>query len=210
MRVIILCLGLLASGCASETQTPSEPAKVIETLLGVLSSDGRRVCVDAKTQGKPLAVFSTMIVAPRPSRRPLQWQIPKPLRPPGPLSNRELYEDEFARARILLEKPVNARDVLPPEQQLQLNSVARTLAAVGDVERVSIANSPKRPLIVARWWLANRVRPLCVPNFTISNPVVAREIAFVSVTGGHWGTTYAFRKRGDRWAPHAQWTTWLY
>lgn len=210
MRVFILYPSIALAACSPPATVPDEPAKVVDALLGVLSSDGRRVCVDSRTQGKPLAVFSTMIVAPTASRRPLRWQVPKPLRPPGALSNRELYDDEFARARVLLEKPVNARDVLPPAEQLQLNSAARSLAAVGDAERVPIANTAKRPLILARWWLANRVRPICVPHFTISNPVVARDIAFVSVTGGHWGTTYAFRKRGDGWAPHAQWTTWLY
>jgi hypothetical protein len=35
-------------------------------------------------------------------------------------------------------------------------------------------------------------------------------LAYVAVTAGHWGTVYAFNKRGGRWAALGQWSNWLY
>jgi len=149
------------------------------------------------------------MVAPDPSRQPLAWHHPAPLRPVTSLSERQMIDDEFRADRTRLSPPRNPTEALPTVDQLQIDSIARGLAGVGRSGTRSVSIPPSQ-LVAARWWGLNRIWPQCLNVFTISNPLLVRNYGFVTVRGGHWGTTYALRKQAGRWAVNAQWTNWLY
>lgn len=210
-RVIVAVTGvaLALGGCASKAGADSEEAAAIAAVTAVMTADAQRICVDNATNGDALAVYRTMMVAPDPSRRPLSWHQPVPLRPVTTLSERQMIDDEFRADRVRLVPPGNISPVLPTTAQLQLDSVARAMAAI-DRSGTREVRIPAAPLVAARWWPLNRLWPQCLNVFTISNPVVVRDMGFVTVRGGHWGTVYALRKQGARWSVNGQWTNWLY
>ncbi|MEG3174722.1 hypothetical protein U1872_00655 [Sphingomonas sp. RB3P16] len=182
----------------------------MQSLLVLLTADGKPVCIDGRTRGKPLAIFRTMMVAPDPARGRLEWFAPQPLRPEGMLSAQQLFDDQIRADHIVLNKPQQAARTLSNALQGQLNSAAAQLSLDQDETRVTISETAAAPLAKSRWWIRNRVDTACSPIYTASNPVVAKNVAFVSVTAGHWGTTYAFHKQAAGWSPVAQWTNWLY
>jgi hypothetical protein len=197
------------ASCASRASSDSDEAAAIAAVSGIITADGQRVCVDNATDGDALAVYRTMLVAPDPARRPLAWHRPAPLRPVTTLSDRQMIDNEFRAERARLSLPSNQTEALPTVDQLQIDSVARGLSSVDRNGTRSVA-IPSTALVAARWWGINRVWPQCLNVFTISNPVLVRDFGFVTVRGGHWGTTYALRKQAGRWAVNAQWTNWLY
>lgn len=201
----------LLTGCTGAASTPADDTtQVMQSLLAQLTADGKPICVDGRTRGKPLAIFRTMMVAPDPARRALVWFAPQPLRPQGMLSDRQLFEDQIRSDHVVLDKPQQTARPLSNILQGQLNSAAGQLSLDQDETRVAISESSAVPLATIHWWVRNRFDSACSPIYTVSNPVVAKNVAFVSVTAGHWGTTYAFRKQAAAWSPIAQWTNWLY
>lgn len=202
---------LSAASCASSSASPTnDHAKVVQALMTLLSANNTKVCVDGATHGAPLAIFRDMMTAPEAARRPLAWHAPTPLRPPAPLTGRQIFNDVFAADRALIVPPFGNGDRLPVLKQVQYNAAAQSLLISGDVESTSIQNSPTTPTIHARWWALNRIWSECTAIYTVSHPVVGGKIAFVSVTASHWGTTYAFQQDRGVWSPTAQWTNWLY
>lgn len=202
---------LSAASCASSSASPTnDHAKVVQALMTLLSANNTKVCVDGATHGAPLAIFRDMMTAPEAARKPLAWHAPTPLRPPAPLTGRQIFNDVFAADRALIAPPFGNGDRLPVLKQVQYNAAAQSLLISGDVESTSIQNSPTTPTIHARWWALNRIWSECTAIYTVSHPVVGGKIAFVSVTASHWGTTYAFQQDRGVWSPTAQWTNWLY
>lgn len=202
---------LSAASCASSSASPTnDHAKVVQALMTLLSANNTKVCVDGATHGAPLAIFRDMMTAPEAARKPLAWHAPTPLRPPAPLTGRQIFNDVFAADRALIVPPFGNGDRLPVLKQVQYNAAAQSLLISGDVESTSIQNSPTTPTIHARWWALNRIWSDCTAIYTVSHPVVGGKIAFVSVTASHWGTTYAFQQDRGVWSPTAQWTNWLY
>jgi hypothetical protein len=202
---------VMLTGCVDASSTAADDrTQVMQSLLSVLTADGKPACVDARTRGKPLAIFRTMMVAPDPARRPLAWFVPQPLRPQGMLSSQQLFDDQFRSERVVLTKPRRPAQALPNDLQGQLNAAAGQLSLDQEEDRLAISDSQAAPLAKVRWWVRNRFDQTCSPIYTISNPVIAKNVAFVSVTAGHWGTTYAFQKKGPSWATIAQWTNWIY
>ena len=199
------------AGCSAASQTPADDTTlVMRSLLSVLTADGKPACLDGRTRGQPLAIFRTMMVAPDPARRPLAWFAPQPLRPNAMLTGRQLFDDQIRSDRIVLAKPQQSSRPLPNLLQGQLNAAAGQLSLYQNQPRVAIDAWPAAPRATVRWWVHNRVDRACTPVYTVSNPVVAKNVAFVSVTAGHWGTTYAFRKQAETWSAIAQWTNWIY
>lgn len=204
-----LALAIAAlGGCAS---APADDAERINALLlQVLTSRGERICVDSKTYGEPLAVFRAMLPAPDPARRPLGWHPPGPLREGPSLTGRQLAAQELRGERIVLPERAQTKDQLPAVEQVQLNGAAREASLMAPQTGVGLRASPAAPRATVRWWPLNRLDRSCGPVHTVSKPVVFRDLAFVSVTAGHQGTTYAFREVGPAWRPIAKWSTWLY
>lgn len=212
IRLLALtCTAFSVAGCASSSAAPTnDHAKVVQALMTLLTANNTKICVDGATHGAPLAIFRAMMTAPEAARRPLAWHVPTPLRPPAPLTGRQIFNDTFAADRALLAPPVANGDRLPVLKQVQFNTAAQSLLISGDIESTSIQNSPTTPAIHARWWALNRVWPDCTSIYTVSHPVVGGKIAFVSVTASHWGATYAFEQDRGVWLPTGQWTNWLY
>lgn len=209
--VVAIAGGLMLGGCDVAAQAPlDDTTQVMQSLLALLTADGKPVCLDGRTRGKPLAIFQTMMVAPDPARRRLAWYAPQPLRPQGMLTGRQLFDDQIRDDHVILGKPQQSARPLSNALQGQLNSAAGQLALDQAESRVSIGASPAAPLATINWWVRNRFDTECAPIYTVSDPVVAKNVAFVSVTAGHWGTTYAFHKQAAAWSPVAQWTNWLY
>ena len=94
--------------------------------------------------------------------------------------------------------------------QSQINAAATRLSLYKTKDHIAVDSWSKAPLARVRWWIRNRIDSGCSPVYTVSNPVVAKNVAFVSVTAGHAGTTYAFRKQAQAWTPIGQWTDWIY
>ncbi len=198
---------LAVAGCSSRDAT----APVMEAVLKTLTSDGRPICLDSGTSGEPLAIFRTMMRAPDPSRQPLAWYPPGPLRPDQNLSLGRLIDDEFRDGRAVLRRPDAASATpLPATEQRRLNAAALRLVNLQSERGTSVPNSSATPGAKARWWVSNRMDGACKPVYTLSHPVVMDDIAFVTVLAGHWGTTYALERKGGNWSATARWSNWLY
>lgn len=201
-----LAFGLTACGSSGTT----DERQVVESLLGVLTAGDTAICVDGRTRGEPLAVYRSMLPAPDPARRPLYWVPPAPLQTGRVLSNRELVDTEFRDGQALLPEHAQSKDRLPYTVQRQLDGVAREASVIQPDGVMTLSPNARVPLARVRWWVRNRFDKGCDPVYTLSHPIIVRNQAFVTVTAGHHGSTYAFRKTGPGWAPVAKWSTWLY
>lgn len=203
------CLVLAAcTGSGAAPRTDSE--KVVYETLKLLTGPGQAICVDAATAGRPLDIFRTMTTNPPSGLKLPVWYAPAGLKPTSALSIKQLYRTTQTQAAVHIDQPANATAELSPALQSQLDRNARIMASYRAEKTVMI--SPDWPVggLKARWWLRNRVSFHCTPNYRISDPVVVRNTAFVTVTADHWGTTYALARQGAGWAVRAQWSNWLY
>ena len=204
---MIISLG----GCtADEPKDDQDAVQVLHVLAATLTADGKTICIDNRTQGDSLAVFRTMRAAPAPSRQPLTWRQPQPLRPPEPPSGRQIFDEELRSDQILLPSPQQTGAPLPFILQRQLDFAANQLSLIQGSKAQSIGQWAGAPLARSKWWILNRLSPNCSPVYTFTNPIVAKNVAFVSVKVGHWGTTYAFVKQGTQWKTLGQWANWIY
>lgn len=209
--LVALASAIALSGCSATSQTPAnDTTLVMRSLLSTLSADGHQTCIDRHTRGQPLAIFRTMMAAPEPARRRLAWFAPKPLRPYGMLSGQQLFDEQIRPGHVVLAKPQQSSRPLSNLLQGQLDAAAGRLSLYQDQSDIAIDEWPAAPRATVHWWVRNRLDRGCTPAYTVSNPVVAKNLAFVSVTGGHQGTTYAFSKKAATWSPIAQWTNWIY
>ncbi len=200
----------LLHGCAPWDRTSADERQVNGALLALLTTPGKRICVDAATYGEPLAVFGAMLPAPDPARRPLYWRPPEALDPGRVLTNRDLVDVELRKEQVILPERPQTAPRLPLTVQQQLNGLAAQAAVMEADRGVRLDGTPAAPLATVRWWVRNRLDPSCGPIYTVSKPVFVENTAFLSVTAAHQGSTYAFRKTGTRWVPFAKWSTWLY
>lgn len=215
-RTTAMLVGALAlGGCGAGATALDDNEQIVRATLGVLTADGKPICVDERTRGQPLAVFRTMSEAPRASRTPLGWHPPGPLRSPAEPRAGGIWRQEMRRGRpdhaqVRLGEPGN-RDAtdLPPLEQMRLNGRALALSSATS-ETVTIGSNWNVPGVTARWAPRNWIARDCDPRYVLTNPIHAGTIGFVTVTAGHWGTTYALEKTAGRWRPAAQWSTWLY
>jgi len=200
------------SACGPDTRAMDDNAKIVKATLSLLSSDGKPVCVDDATQDRPLVIFREMTAAPRPSRRPLRWYPPRPLRPEPITQTDGGTDDAIRNADIKLAEPSARLDPLPGLEQLQLRTAAWRLSTpVGDAEQPTDIRTAWLPKgVSARWWPLNRLRKDCDPRFIISHPVRGKDFAFIAVRADHWGTLYALKPEGSDWKPVAEWSRWLY
>lgn len=202
--VPFVALASCAGGAAG-----TDDQRINTALLRTLTADGTAICVDRGTYGEPLAVFRTMRTAPDPVRRMLHWSAPTPLRPGRMLSGRELVDNELRDGRSVL--PELGQDgALSLNEQARLNALAHRASLVSPESGVAVRNHPAVPLAQVRWWPLNRMGGKCGPSYTVSKPVITRDIAFVTVTAAHQGNTYAFQRQGAGWATVAKWSNWLY
>lgn len=209
--VLLACAALSVAGCAAQGGEPlDDGSQVVGAVMATLASDGKPICADKQTRGQPLAIYRTMTYAPPAARRPLAWHAPGPLRPPRPLSRRDLYEDQIGGRRVYLREPGSGMVALPAEDQRRFDSAARAMSVSDFEPPKDVAHAYDGPGLTARWWLFNRFRRDCSPTYTLTSPVIRDDIAFMSVTAGHWGTTYAVVKQGNEWRTAAQWSNWLY
>lgn len=193
------------TGCSAGQ--PNDATQVVAAVARAQIVGNRPVCIDRATHGEPLAVFRTMLPAPDPARRPLAWHPSGPLRQGQKIPTRALVADELRDAHIVLAEPDQDGEPLPAPTQLQLNAYAVQLSKLEADKTVRVpAESQLRP----RWWLVNRLDPNCRVPVTVSDPVLARDMAFVSVTAGHFGTLYAVQRSPSGWTPIAKWSDWLY
>lgn len=212
VEMFLLAGALCSLGACGPTQgTERDEEQVNGALLKVLTASGRKICVDRGTHGEPLAIFRAMLPAPDPARRPLYWSAPAPLQQGRLLSNGELVDLELRDGRVRLPERRQSADRLPFVTQKQLNSLAREASLTVPDQTVRLQNTPAAPLATVRWWVLNRFDSSCDPVYTVSNPVFLRNMAFLSVTAAHQGSTYAFHKNATGgWVPSAKWSTWLY
>lgn len=203
-----LCLG--AAACSPPAQAPlNDEEKLVLATIRMLSGRGEPVCVDATTVGRPLSVFRTITSNPPPGATPPAWYLPERFSPPPALTQAELYRGAQTDGAVHIDQPTNGTRVVAGPAQVMLDHAAWLLSSQEADRPVTIAPS-WLPGIKARWWLRNRISRHCSPTYHISNPVRARDIGFVTVTGDHWGTTYAFKRDGTGWVARAQWSNWLY
>ena len=200
-------LGL--SACASR-QPDDEPHRIVASVMKQITGGGQPICIDARTRGEPLAIFRTMIVAPDPSRRALAWRTPGSLIAGRDIGSRALVENALHDNRTRLPLAESTAPPLPMIDQIRLNGLAREAMVTASVPQMPLDNVSDAPLARVRWWPFNRFDGGCREIYTISKPVVIHDTAFVSVTAGHQGTTYALDRRGPAWAPTAQWANWIY
>jgi hypothetical protein len=203
-------MGLCLAGCTSADRIDN-PQRINEALLRTLTADGQRICVDSGTFGEPLAVFRTMLPAPPAVRRLLFWSPPAPLRPGRLLSGHELVRDELSDGRSILPERRQDTQKLPLPAQLQLNALARNALLVTPEAGVWLHDTPSAPLAQVRWWPLNRLDASCDGTFTFSKPLIKNDMAFVTVTAAHQGSTYALRRNNaGQWESLAKWSNWLY
>lgn len=202
---------LLLVGCTGSGPVQlDDDQKVVRAVLVLLAKAGP-VCVDRTTRGDTLFAYREMLQATRPARVALAWHQPLPLRPPPALTDRDMARDQFRSERVRIEEPDADAVALPIVQQTMLNGSAGRLAQMLDApSAVSIGAAWAPPGVAARWWPLNRIRSDCTPNYMLMTPVRTRTLAFVGVSADHWGTIYAFQRRGADWVPAARWTSWLY
>jgi hypothetical protein len=208
---LVLLSTIFVSGCAgSEAGANDDATQVLHALAVTLTSDHKGLCVDSETDGEPLSIYRTMMALPATERPVLDWHQPEPLRPPVELSGKRVFDGELRSDQIYLRPPAQTTAVLPTDQQRALDAAASRLGLKTDNPAKTVAPWPGAPLVEPHWWGFNRLSGSCSPRYTFSHPVVAKDIAFVSVTAGHWGTTYAFSKKPGGWATIGQWSNWLY
>ncbi|WP_375420722.1 hypothetical protein [uncultured Sphingomonas sp.] len=206
---MLAALVLLLPGC---TAAPiDDDGRIVRATLTLLAS-GRTgaepLCVDDRTRGEPLAIYRTMRAQTAEGDR--HWRHPAPLRAPGGVSGRALFEDAVGSNRLRIAEPRSTAAALPAVDQRRLHAAATSLALVGESDAVTIGDAEAVPGASARWWLINRFRAGCDRRYLLSRIVRSASTAFVTVTADHWGTTYAVeRVRGD-WRVTAQWNSWLY
>lgn len=183
----------------------------MRAALELLSTAGP-VCTDDQTRGDTLAVFREMIVAPHASRVDLRWHQPEPLRPVQKITAHDIKRSELDEDQLKLIEPGAHPVELDAALQRQLNSRARAMARnIGiEDEGVQLRRSWVPASVTVRWWPLNRMTASCSPRFEISDPVRDRNLAFLAVRSGHWGTLYALEQKGDRWRITAEWSRWLY
>ncbi|CAN5288492.1 hypothetical protein BH11PSE5_BH11PSE5_10780 [soil metagenome] len=205
----IVVLACLAS-CSAPSATPQgDGAKLVFATLQLLTADGSQICVDSGTTGQPLSVYRTMASNPPGGIKPI-WFVPATLKPPPELSNADLYRGAQAEGPAHIDQPGNATAVLPSKAQAELDRAAWILSQRDPDPSVTIPGTWGLNGVQSRWWLRNRVSRRCAPNYKLSNPVTVNNIGFISVTAGHWGTTYAFTRKDKDWVVRAQWSNWLY
>jgi hypothetical protein len=206
--VVIACA--MTVGCASNGDSSDDARGAAAAVIAAMTSGGRdRICIDNRTRGEPLAIFRSMTVAPDPARRPLTWQAPNRFGAAQDLSAAQLIDAEFAGNVPVLAEPPLRDAALGIEDQLQINALARQLAT-RTTSSVSLGGLTVPANASVRWWPFNRLSRSCDKTYRLTDPVVIRDVAFVSVTSGHWGTTFAVRRTGGQWQPWAQWSDWLY
>ena len=207
----VLAIAALGSGCSTDTGAPASDAeKLVRATLQALAADHRPICVENRTNGKPLAIFATMTETPAPAQRVVSWHAISPLGSGPTMSNAQIYHDTFDRHISRLAKPGHPARPLGLLAQQKLNAAARSLALTGEPVEVDLGSGLGVAGVDARWWPLLRLSSKCPIAFTLSDPVLAKDIGYITVQSGHWGTTYALQPRGDAWVPVAQWSNWLY
>ena len=207
----VLAIAAVASGCSADNGAPaSEAEKLVRATLQTLATDHRPICVENRTNGKPLAIFATMTATPAPAQRVVGWHAIAPLGSGPTMSNTQIYRDTFDRHVSRLAEPGNPARPLGLLAQQKLNAAARSLALTGEPVEVYLGNGLGVAGVDARWWPLLRLSSKCPIAFTLSNPVLAKDIGYITVQSGHWGTTYALQPRDGTWVPVAQWSNWLY
>lgn len=211
-RIILLALvGLTGlAGCVrANGGTQSEEEQLVRATLLFMARDGHVVCVDGRTSGRPLTVFRTMMANRRPDQTTPLWFAPEPLR--GEAAAMPQQRSNGMRAGgSQVELLAFQRSPLPLGEQDALNRAAATMATLPTAKAVDISRLKLPAEVKASWWPLNRISLSCWPVHVVSAPIIQRDVAFISVTADHWGTTYAFSRERNGWAPRAQWTNWLY
>ncbi len=203
-------LAVFASGCGALGGESEDVRAVSREVVALIGGDKTIVCIDSGTRGAPLAVFRTMSSAPDPARRPLAWHAPTMLQSSQRFSGKQLLNAEFADVHPVIAKPGDQVGQLATLDQIQLNALASQMANDNYTRSAGLSGVVSRPNVKVRWWPINRFDRSCQRLYTVSDLAIANDTAFVSVTSGHWGTTYALRRVGSAWRPAAQWSTWLY
>ncbi|WP_010160446.1 hypothetical protein [Sphingomonas sp. PAMC 26617] len=202
---------LSVSACAAAPKPPFDDSqKLVRATLKVLTNDGNAICVDNRTNGRPLAIFATMAVAPAPSRRPLAWHVVAPLRSKEALTTQQLYQDTIVNRPSHIPDPGNTTASLGFLEQQRLNNAAMVLSRTGQTKIVDFVGGFGVAGVDARWWPFVRLSRKCNYKYVVSDPVWSDTTAFVTVNIEHWGTTYAFQRRNDDWIAIGQWSNWLF
>jgi len=210
LRAFSWALPLFGGACTRSAAMPRDDGeRIVQATLRLLTSDGKPICIDDRTTGRPLAIYATMRMAPLPSGQPLAWHTPGPLRPPVELSNTQLYHDSLGSESAHLRDPDNGGASLPWMLQRRLDETATVQARAGVDESVMIS-SRWAPGVRARWWPVNRLSRHCSPTYTLSNPTWSASTGYITVMTEHWGATYGLDRGPTGWRPVGQWTNWLY
>ncbi len=203
----VLSLG----GCGGAPKPPYDDSqKLVRATLKILTNDGNVICVDNRTNGKPLAIFATMAVAPAPSRRPLAWHHVVPLRSSEALTTRQIYQDTIVDKPSHIPDPTNTTPALGFLEQQQLNNAAMVQSRRGHTRTVDFPGGFDNPRVDARWWPFVRLSRKCYLKYAVSDPVWMDDLGFVTINIEHWGTTYAFKRRDRDWVAVGQWSNWLF
>lgn len=208
-KPLLSAILLIALAACSNNRPLDDEQKMVRSVLTLLTSEGRKICLNDQTEGEALSIFREMAIAPLPSRDRLRWSYPEPLWPSAVNLEKGKVDKGETRIAPVLTEPSDSRRMLPAMDQYLLNSAAlrlSTLKKAGEPVAISSAWTPKG--VAARWWPLNSFKE-CDPLFAVTKPVRDRTIGFVTVRSAHWGTIYALKPVKGEWVVSAEWSRWL-
>lgn len=212
-RAGILLLAFALSACSgAKSGELDTDGKIVRSVLGLLASDGKPLCVERITYGSPLVQYRVARRGRLERYYALEWYPPTPFRPPAMPTQQELRDDVAAGRRADIPEPPVRRDMLPRDQRSLIDGQAFALSEAAVATHVALIKDEWAPKNVhARWWPGKDASVGCTAQFVLSGVKRSDHIAFVAVRVYHWGTLYALQPddKGN-WNVTAQWGSWMY
>src|SRR3982751_5381527 len=101
---LLLALALSACSGAKSGELDTD-GKIVRSVLNLLASDGKPLCVERITYGSPLVQYRVARRARRGPSSALNWCPPPPFPPPAMPTQKELRDDVAAERRADIPEP---------------------------------------------------------------------------------------------------------
>lgn len=212
-NVAALLLALVLGGCAgAKSGEPDTDGKIVRSVLQLLASDGKPLCVERITYGSPLVQYRVARRGRLERYYALEWYPPTPFRPPAMPTQADLRADVAAERAAGIPEPPVRRDLLERDQRSLIDGQAFALSEAAVETHVALIKDNWLPANVhARWWPGKDVSVGCTAQYVLSGVKRGDHVAFVAVRVYHWGTLYALAPTRDGdWRVIAQWGSWMY
>lgn len=215
MRKALLALAaLLPLASCSKGPTPDKldtDQKIVHSVLSLLASDGKPVCVSRLTFGSPLSQYRVARRGQLERYYVLDWFPPTPWRPPAMPTQKQLRDDAAAGRNAHIPEPPARTDELPRDKRSILDGLAFAISPPAvELHSVHMRENWMPKGVIPRWWPGRDDTLGCDANYVLSGVKRSDHVAFVAVRVHHWGTLYALVTHGDDWRVVGQWGPWLY